>query len=65
MPQLFFRPQYEWFLAYLYGPVIPNSSGQLAELIVYIWEDLYNHQILLQMWNSDHIGILAECFSVG
>ena len=25
-----------WFPAHLYGPVIPNSSGQSAELIVYI-----------------------------
>ena len=36
MPQLSFRPQYVWFLAYLWGAVIPNSSGQLAELMVYI-----------------------------
>ena len=27
---------YVWFPALLYGPVIPNCSGQLAELIVYI-----------------------------
>ena len=25
-----------WLLAHLKGPVIPKSSGQLAELIVYI-----------------------------
>ena len=31
-----FRLQYVWFLAHLEGPVIPNSGGQLAELIVYI-----------------------------
>ena len=31
-----FRPQYVWFLGYLYGPVIPNCHGQLAELIVHI-----------------------------
>ena len=31
-----FRPQYVWFLTHLQGPVIPNSSGQLTELIVYI-----------------------------
>ena len=36
MPQLFLRPQYVWFPAHLYIAVIPNSSGQLAELIVYI-----------------------------
>ena len=32
MPQLVFKAQYVWFP----GPLIPNSSGQLAELIVYI-----------------------------
>ena len=31
-----FRPEYVWFLAHLWGPVIPNYSGQLTELIVYI-----------------------------
>ena len=36
IPQLFFRRKYVWFPAHLYDPVIPNSSGQLAELIVYI-----------------------------
>ena len=36
MPQLFFRPQYVWFLVHLYFAFIPNSSGELAELIVYI-----------------------------
>ena len=36
MPQLFFRPQYVWCSARLYIGVIPNSSGQLAELIDYI-----------------------------
>ena len=36
MLQLFSRPQYVWFSEHLYGPAIPNSSGQLAELIVYI-----------------------------
>ena len=35
MPQLFFRPQYVWFSSHLYINVIPNSSGQLADLIVY------------------------------
>ena len=36
-PQLFFRrTQYVWFLLYLYVDLVPNSSGQLAELIVYI-----------------------------
>ena len=36
MSQLVFRPLYVWFLAHLYGGLIPNSSGQFAELIVYI-----------------------------
>ena len=31
-----FRPQYVWFLAHLWVPLIPNSRGQLAELIVYM-----------------------------
>ena len=30
----FFRPQYVWFLLYLFVAFIPNSSGQLAELII-------------------------------
>ena len=28
--------QYVWFVAHLYVGLIPKSSGQLAELIVYI-----------------------------
>ena len=36
MPQLFFRPQYVWFLVHLYVGLIPNSSGQVVEIIVYI-----------------------------
>ena len=50
MPQLFFKPIYVWFLVHLKGPDIPDPSGQLAELIVYITStrvDLYSHQILL------------------
>ena len=50
MPQLYFRPKYVWFPVHLKGPVIPDPSGQLAELIVYITStrvDLYSHQILL------------------
>ena len=35
LPQLFFRPQYVWFPSHLYTGVIPNSTGQLSELIVY------------------------------
>ena len=34
MPQLFFRPKYMWFPVHLKGPMIPDPSGQLAELIV-------------------------------
>ena len=33
---IFLRPQYVWFPSHLYAGLIPNSSGQLAELIVYI-----------------------------
>ena len=50
MPQLFFRPKYVWFPIHLKGPMIPDPSGQLAELIVYITStrvDLYSHQILI------------------
>ena len=31
-----FRPPYVWFLVHLYVALIPNSSGQLAKLIIYI-----------------------------
>ena len=51
MPQLFFRPKYVWFPIHLKGPMIPDPSGQLAELIVYITStrvDLNSHQILLK-----------------
>ena len=50
MPQLFLRPKYVWFPVHLKGSMIPDPSGQLAELIVYITStrvDLYSHQILL------------------
>ena len=50
MPQLFFRPKYVWFPVHLKGPMIPDPSGQLAELIVYITTtrvDLHSHQIPL------------------
>ena len=36
MPWLFIRPQYVWFVVHLHVGLISNSSGQLAELIVYI-----------------------------
>ena len=54
MPQLFFRPKYVWFPIHLKGPMIPDPSGQLAELIVQITStrvDLYSHQILLHRCN--------------
>ena len=44
-----FRPKYVWFPIHLKGPMIPDPSGQLAELIVYITStrvDLYSLQIL-------------------
>ena len=47
-----FRPKYVWFSVHLKGPMIPDPSGQLAELIVYITStrvDLYSHQVLLVM----------------
>ena len=31
-----FRPQYVWFPVYLKGDLMPKSSGQSVELIVYI-----------------------------
>ena len=49
MPQLFFRPKYVWFPVHLKGAMIPDPSGQLEELIVYITStrvDMYSHQIL-------------------
>ena len=49
---LFLRPKYVWFPVHLKGPMIPDPSGQLAELIVQIIStrvDLYSHQILLQL----------------
>ena len=36
MPRLFFRLKYVWFPVHLGADLIPNSSGQLAELIVHI-----------------------------
>ena len=55
MPQLFFRPKYVWFPSHLKGQMIPDPSGQLAELIVLIIStrvDLYCHQILLDRWEQ-------------
>ena len=56
MPQLFFKPIYVWFPVHLKGPEIPDPSGQLAELIVYITStrvDLYSYQILLKQGPGD------------
>ena len=36
-----FRPQYVWFPSHLYIGVIHNSSGQLAELIIYAISQSY------------------------
>ena len=44
-----FRPKYVWFPVHLKDHMIPDPSGQFAELIVYITStrvDLYSHQIL-------------------
>ena len=52
MLQLFLRPKYLWLPVLQTGPVIPDPSGQLAELIVYITftiVDMYSRQILLEM----------------
>ena len=49
------RPKYVWFSVHLKGAVIPDPSGQLAELIVYITStrvDLHRHQILLLIKHS-------------
>ena len=67
MPQLFFRPIYVWFPVHLKGPVIPDPSSQLAELIVYITStriDLYSHQILLARINFNMIH-LTVCICLG
>ena len=61
MPQLFFRPKYVWFPIHLKGPMIPDPSGQLAELIVCITStrvDLYSHQILFGLYDA-HITLAA------
>ena len=29
-----YRPKYVWFPVHLHGPVIPDPSGQLAELFI-------------------------------
>ena len=55
MPQLFFRPKYVWFPVHLKGPMIPDPSGQLAELdrimaeLITSTRDLYSHLILFNV----------------
>ena len=61
MPQLFSKLKYVWFSVHLRGPMIPDPSGELAELIVYITStrvDLYSHQILLD--SCEHISVKFE-----
>ena len=65
MPQLFFRRKYVWFPVHLKGPMIPDPSGQLAELIVWITStrvDLYSHQILLRLY-ANHYSPLSSNIS--
>ena len=53
----YFSPQYVSFLVHLYVAVIPNSSGQLAELNCLYYSaraDLYSHQI---QWSTSCAGI--------
>ena len=68
MPQLLFRPKYVWFPVHLKGPMIPDPSGQLAELIVYITNtftrvDLYSHQILLNQMAKFDLPEILKCFN--
>ena len=64
---LFFRPKYVWFPVHLWGPEIPDPSGQLAELIVYITTtrvDLYSHQILLNSaWLKSGFSFIVSVIS--
>ena len=58
-----FRPKYVWFPVDLEGPVVPDPSGQLAKLIVYITStgvDLHSHQMLFNEWPSDRNKILPR-----
>ena len=52
-----------WFIAHLYVPLVPNSSGQLAELIFFFYYstriDLYSHQILFI--NITRLNITQYC----
>ena len=65
-----FRPKYVWFPVHLKDVVIPDASGQLTELIVYItstWVDLYSHQILLwspvnQIWSCRYQLMSSKMF---
>ena len=67
MPQLFFRPKYVWFPVHLKGPMIPDPSGQLAELIIQITStrvDLYSHQILFGKCNFNQRITSEQNFTV-
>ena len=58
-PSYFLNPNMCGF-QYLKGPEIPDPSGQLAELIVYITStrvDLYSHQILFR-WYLDSVNCM-------
>ena len=65
MPQLFFRPRYVWFPALLYGPVIPNCSGQLAELIVYIIPPEWIRIVTKSYWILYFLNIKDKGVGVG
>ena len=69
MLQLFFKPKYVLCPVHLWGHVIPDSSGQLAEITVYITStrvDLYSHQMLLvdQIWNHEFLPLRGYKFSL-
>ena len=54
----YFKPKYVWFPVHLKSPEIPDPSGQLAELIVYITStrvDLYCHQILFEKYTQSAV----------
>ena len=66
IPQLFFRPKYVWFPARLYGRVIPNSSGQLAELIgVYIIPQEWTCIVTKSYWILYFINIKHKGWGLG
>ena len=60
MPQLFFKPQFVWFPAHLLGHVIPNSSGQLTELNVYIIQPEQICIVTRSYW-IQHTRLITTC----